>query len=77
MGVKNLAEAIILQSIEDLWDETQKENSIKFFDGEGFYICAKVAGMGLFEQLRLYNMIKRITKRDREKTKKFLTLTTA
>jgi len=77
MGIKVLAEAIILQSIEDLWDEKQKEDSIRFFDEEGFSICAEIAGMGLFEQLRLYNMVNRITKSEGKKVKKSLTLTAA
>ena len=67
MGKKSLAEAIILQSMEDLWDE--REDSLNFFDGEGFNICAELAGMGFFEQLRLYNMINKAINREGKKSK--------
>ncbi len=45
MGIINLAEAVILQSMEDLWDPLHRAESIDFFNGEGFRIFAKLAGI--------------------------------
>ncbi len=75
MGVRVLAEAIILQSIEDLWDGKEKADAMKFFDGDGFVACAELAGMNFFEQLRLYNMVNRTVRQEQlklKKTEKFL-----
>ena len=44
-GLVSLAEAIILQSLEDLWIPEHREESECFFCGEGFSICAEVAGL--------------------------------
>lgn len=54
-----IAEAIILQSIEDLWSAVHRKESIEFFTGEGFAICANIAGMGLYEKLKLIQAIKK------------------
>ena len=56
---RKIAEAIILQSIEDLWSPAHKKESIEFFTGEGFILCAKIAGMGLYEKLKLIQVIKK------------------
>lgn len=56
---KKIAEAIILQAIEDLWIPVHKKESMGFFAGEGFVICAKLVGMGLYEKLRLIQVIKK------------------
>jgi len=56
---KKIAEAIILQAIEDLWVPVHKKESIEFFAGEGFAICAKLVGMGLYEKLRLIQFLKK------------------
>ena len=45
MGVKGLAEGIILQSLEDLWSENDRGECIAFFTGRDFSICAEIAGM--------------------------------
>lgn len=45
MGVKNLAEAIILQSLEDIWNPACRKESIEFFKGDGFKIYAELAGL--------------------------------
>jgi len=52
-----IAEAIILQAIEDLWNAVHRKESIEFFTGEGFAICARIAGMGLKEKLKLIQAI--------------------
>ena len=43
MGFKSLAEAIILQSMEDLSNPQHREKSKEFFKGEGFKIYAEIA----------------------------------
>ncbi len=56
-SVKSLAEAIILQSMEDFWGNAYKEESIEFFKGEGFKVCAEIAGMGFDEQHKVLEML--------------------
>ena len=51
--MKALAEAIILQSLEDLWDERHRNESLKFFNGRGFRMCSGIAGMGQAEKKAL------------------------
>ena len=60
MGLKVLAEGIILQSIEDLWSENQKGESIAFFTGKEFSICAGLAGMNLPDQLKVLNLVQSV-----------------
>jgi len=36
MGTRELAEAIILQALEDLWDERRREDSVTFLTGRDF-----------------------------------------
>lgn len=59
MSLKKLAEGIILQSVEDLWNESCREDCIAFFRGEDFTLCAELAGMGLGDQVELLNLIKK------------------
>jgi len=56
-NIKNLAEAIILQSVEDLWDAKQKSECLTFFYGESFGICAEMAGMNTDEQALMLQMV--------------------
>jgi hypothetical protein len=58
MGLKGLAEAIILQSIEDLWDDRLKEDCVTFFKGKDFRACAEAAGLSVTAQVRLLHMVK-------------------
>jgi hypothetical protein len=60
MGLKSLAEGIIVQSMEDLWDESLREDCILFFRSEEFRICAELAGIGLAEQVKLLDMVKEV-----------------
>jgi len=46
---RNLATAIILQAIEDIWLPSRKRESIEFFNGEQFIDCADIIGMSLYE----------------------------
>jgi hypothetical protein len=55
-----LAEAIILQSLEDLWSKTQKNKSLAFFTGEGFQICAEMAGMKVMDRIKLFGLLRRL-----------------
>jgi len=70
---EKIAEAIILQTIEDLWSASHREESIEFFTGEGFAICSRIAGMGLYEKLKLIQSIKKaIPKKNYIYPKQFL-----
>jgi competence transcription factor ComK len=60
MGVKGLAEGIIMQSIEDLWNENLRDESIAFFKGKEFRICAEVARMSLDDQVKTLNLVRSI-----------------
>lgn len=53
MGVRNLAEAVILQSIEDLWDPVYCKESKTFFSGDAFSICSEIAGLDSINKLKL------------------------
>ena len=55
--IKSLAEAVILQSIEDLFDSLQREKSIDFFKGENFTLCAETAGLSTLKQMRIIMML--------------------
>jgi hypothetical protein len=57
MGLRNLAEAIILQSLEDIWSEKHRKESVDFICGERFRLCAQIAGMGTAEQIDLLLML--------------------
>lgn len=70
MGIKVLAEAVILQSMEDLWDKKERDDAIRFFNSEGFSTFAGIAGMNFFEQLRVYNMVNKMTRGERHERKK-------
>ena len=70
---RKIAEAIILQAVEDLWSPVHRKESIEFFTGEGFAICARIVGMGLYDKLRLIRIIKKaIQKKDHSYPKQFL-----
>ena len=69
MGLKGLAEGIILQSMEDLWVKHHKEDCIAFFKGKGFRDCAEMAGMTTSDQIKLLNIVKSIIENQREKRK--------
>ncbi len=72
--MKALAEAIILQSFEDLWDQVHRNESLEFFKGGGFDFYAGIAGLGTAEKLKLLEMFKsqmaaeRPARPEREKT---------
>ncbi len=53
MGLRNLAEAVILQSLEDLWSPSYSKESKEFFGGDGFEICAEIAGLNSEKKFRI------------------------
>ena len=55
--IKSLAEAVILQAIEDLFDPSERKKSIDFFKGENFTLCAETAGLSTLKQLRIIMML--------------------
>lgn len=59
MGKKELAEAIILQSVEDILNGIQTKECRRFFYGEGFRVCASLAGMELTDRLKLTAMVRK------------------
>ncbi len=59
----NLAEAIILQSMEDLWGPIHKKESIDFFNGEGFRLAAEMAEMSAVNKRRLLLILRRWEKK--------------
>lgn len=50
MALNNLAEAIILQALEDMWDERYFKESIQFFMGDGFTVWSYIAGLDVYKQ---------------------------
>jgi hypothetical protein len=59
-GVESLMEGIILQCITDLWIGGEIDACIDFFKGEGFVICANIAGMNLHNQVKVLNLANKI-----------------
>ena len=59
MSLKTLAEAVIIQSAEDIMDKHQQEEAVAFFGGEGFRICSWIAGMDHSAQRAIPNLIRR------------------
>ena len=57
MAVKELAETVILQSIEDLWDKKRREECSSFFCGQGFSFWAGAAGMTISARRKILSMI--------------------
>lgn len=57
--MRALAEAVILQSIEDLWSRTNRRKSVDFFMGDGFSLYADMAGMKIIDRLRLFRMLRK------------------
>ena len=54
---RKLAEAVILQAIEDLREPTQRDESLEFFMGEGFETCSSLAGMSYAKKIMLLKMV--------------------
>ena len=54
---RTLAEAVILQSIEDLWSPVCKRGSLLFFQGDGFILCSELAGISYVKQIVMLRML--------------------
>lgn len=67
MGLRALAEGILLQSIEDLWDDNAREECIAFFRGGDFRVCADAAGLNVIDQVKLLHMVKDVVELRRKK----------
>jgi hypothetical protein len=68
MSVKGLVEGIILQSLEDLWNEGYREESISFFRGRDFSLCADIAGMSTDDQVRMLTMVRDVVDLQKKRT---------
>ncbi|HEX8948555.1 MAG TPA: hypothetical protein VF790_06310 [Dissulfurispiraceae bacterium] len=56
-SIRSLAEAVILQSLEDLWNPARKRESLLFFKGEGFRLYAEIAGINNTKRRSLLGML--------------------
>ena len=56
-SIKSFTEAVILQSIEDLFDSFQRKESIDFFKGDGFRLYAKIAGLSTADRIKIIRML--------------------
>ena len=57
MGLRDLSVAIILQAASDLLDTPRDKNSLEFFSGEGFRLCAELAKMEHNEKIKFLTML--------------------
>ncbi len=53
----SLAEAVILQAIEDLWNPMWKRDSLSFFEGSGFALYSEIAGISNTKQFAIIRML--------------------
>lgn len=60
--MKSLAEAIILQGLEDIYDSRYRAESLSFFSGTEFRVCAKMAGMSIEQKIKLLTLVRKISK---------------
>jgi hypothetical protein len=56
MGYRSLAEAVILQSMEDLSDPRHREESREFFMGEGFKIYGDIAELTSINKIKIIHL---------------------
>ena len=60
---RSLAEAIILQSVEDLFSSMHRKGSLEFFNGEGFLLSADIANIKFAGRMKLLKLVKNTIKR--------------
>lgn len=70
MGVKSIAETLILQCMEDLWDEKHRSESIDFFTGPDFHFYADLAGLDMDKKIELLRLVKRVSRHTRHSNKR-------
>jgi len=58
MGYRSLAEAVILQSLEDLSDPRHREESREFFTGAGFKFYADIAELTNWNKIKIIHLTK-------------------
>ncbi len=58
MGYRSLAEAVILQSLEDLSDPLHREESREFFRGDGFKIYGDIADLYFLNKRKIIHLTK-------------------
>lgn len=66
MGLRKLAEAVILQSMEDLFDDAHREENIRFFTSPDFRVFAEMAGMDTEDKLQFLKLLKRFIRSARK-----------
>jgi len=74
---KKLSEAIVLQSLEDLFTHEHRMDALKFFNGEGFDICASIIGLNRKETEKVFQIVNKsfdIIKRNRAVKKSTLSI---
>ena len=54
---RRLTEAIILQSIEDLWNPVYRQGSLRFFKSNGFVLCSEIAGINYIKRIAMFRML--------------------
>ena len=57
MAVKDLAEAIIVQAMADLWDLEHETDSRRFFAGSSYVTCADLAGWNSEQRVKMLFML--------------------
>ncbi len=60
MQTERLAQSIILQAMDDLYDVHGHKESLDFFTGSGFYECATMASMDYNEMQGLLEIVSKI-----------------
>lgn len=60
MGLREVAEAIILQALEDLSQEAFMRESVSFFEGNDFTVCAQIAGLDTESRIYLLRLAQSI-----------------
>jgi hypothetical protein len=55
-----LAEGIILQAVDDIFDDNQREDCIAFFRSKDFATLAEMAGLDRASQARLFDLVRHI-----------------
>ena len=60
---RSFAEAIILQSIEDLWNPLCRRGSLRFFKSDGFALCSEIAGISYIKQLAVFRMLADVSRK--------------
>ncbi len=66
MGLRDLSEAIILQSAADLLSGPHEKDALEFFSGEGFRLCADMAKMSHDDKLTFLEMLAKCVSACRE-----------